>query len=88
MAGPALLRAELEDRGLSPMDLARILGMKCRTVRDVLRGNQDVRLRDIALVAQALGFNAGLVIEERTILDELVEQKEIRRPRRSKVSWR
>lgn len=88
MAGPALLRAELEDRGISPLELAQILGMKCRTVRDVLRGHPDVRLRDVALVAQALGFNAGLVIEERTVLDELVDPKEIRRPRRSKISWR
>lgn len=88
MAGPALLRAELEDRGISPLELSRLLGMKCRTVRDVLRGHQDVRLRDVALVAQALGFNAGVVIEERTVLDEMVDPKEIRRPRRSKVSWR
>ena len=88
MVGPALLRAELEDRGLSPLELARILGMNCRTVRDVLRGHQDVRLRDVALVAQALGFSAGLILEERTVLDEMVDPRETRRPKHFKIRWR
>ncbi len=88
MPGPALLRAELEDRGLKPRELARILGISCRTVRDVLRGHQDVRLRDVALVAQALGFSAGLILEERTVLDELIDPRTTRRPRRFGVKWR
>lgn len=87
MSGPALLRAELEERGLSPLELARKLGMKCRTVRNVLRGHQDVRLRDVAHVAGALGFSVDLVLEEHTVLDEVVEPREVKRRRRSRVKW-
>jgi transcriptional regulator with XRE-family HTH domain len=88
MPGPALLRAELEERGLSPLKLAHILGIQCRTVREVLRGDQNARLRDIALVAGALGFSAGIIVEARTILDDLIEPKETKKPRRTKVKWR
>ncbi|MGD9725365.1 MAG: helix-turn-helix domain-containing protein [Nitrospira sp.] len=87
MSGPALLRAELEDRGLSPMELAKLLGMKCRTVRDVLRGHQDVRLRDVASVAGALGFSVDLILEERSVLDEMSDPREVKRRRRSRVKW-
>jgi len=86
MSGPTLLRAELEERGLKPLDLARILGVSCRTVRNVLRGHQDVRLRDVALVARALGFSAGLLLEERPTSDEVL--RETKRHRRSRVTWR
>lgn len=85
MSGPTLLRAELEERGLKPLDLARILGVRCRIVRDVLRGHQDVRLRDVALVAQALGFSAGLLLEESPTSNKL--PRETKRPRRSQVKW-
>lgn len=87
MPGPALLRDELEERGLRPRDLARILGMKCRTIRDVLRGHQDVRLRDVALVAGALGFSVDLILEERTVLDEMTDPREVKRRHRSRVKW-
>lgn len=87
MSGPALLRAELEERGISVLELARILGMKCRTVRDVLRGHQDVRLRDVAHVAGALGFSVDLILEEHSLLDEMVENREVKRRRRSRVKW-
>ena len=83
MSGPPLLRAELKERGLKPLDLARILGMSCRTVRNVLRGHQDVRLRDVALVAQALGFSAGLLLEESGDFF-----RETKKPRHSRVKWR
>jgi len=82
MPGPAQLRAALEERGLSPFELAQILGIQCRTVRDVLRGAQDVRLRDIALVAQALGFSAGLIIEASAVINE------VKKPKRFRVKWR
>lgn len=87
MSGPALLRTELEERGLSVLELARKLGMKCRTVRDVLRGHQDVRLRDVAHVAGALGFSVDLILEERSLLDEIVDNREVKRRRRSRVKW-
>jgi len=88
MYGPDELRAELKARGLKPIDLAKKLGMQCRTVREVLRGHQDVRLRDIACVAGALGFSAGLILESRTILDEILTPKETKKPRRPAVRWR
>ena len=82
MTGNARLRDELDRRALKPSDLAKALGMRRSVVLNVLRGHQDVRLRDIANIAKALGFKADLVLEATSLLDVAP-----RRPRRAKVQW-
>jgi len=81
MCGNDRLRLELTERGLKPSDLAKRLGMDRKTVRDVLRGAQDVRLRDVAHIAKALGFKVDL------ILDTITDAKETKRPWRARVKW-
>lgn len=87
MTGNARLRDELDRRELKPADLAKRLGMKRSTVLDVLRGHQDVRLRDIANIAKALGFKAELVLECTTLLDVIAQPLPLKKARRAKVQW-
>jgi hypothetical protein len=61
--------------------------MDRKIVRDVLRGAQDVRLRDVACIARALGFKADLVLESVTVLDAIADPREVRRQRRARVKW-
>lgn len=87
MTGNDRLRDELARRRLKPADLARVLGMPRRIVLDVLRGHQDVRLRDVANIAKALGFRADLVLESTTLLDVLAESLPTKKSRRARVQW-
>ena len=87
MSGNVRLREELNRRALRPSDLAKILGMDRKIVRDVLRGDQDVRLRDVALVAKALGFKANLVIAATSILDTISSPQPAKKSRRARVQW-
>lgn len=86
MRGYERLREELERRGLRPSDLAKIIGMDRKVVRDVLRGSQDARLKDVAIVAEALGFKVDLMfVGSELIVDD--HQPETKRPRRPWVKW-
>ena len=87
MTGNDRLRDELIRRELKPADLAKSLGMRRSTVLDVLRGHQDVRLRDVANIAKALGFKADLVLECRTLIDAVADPLPPRKARRAKVQW-
>jgi len=87
MTGNDRLRDELTRRELKPADLAKRLGMRRSTVLDVLRGHQDVRLRDVANIAKALGFKADLVLESTSLLDVVAKPQLPRRARRAQVQW-
>jgi transcriptional regulator with XRE-family HTH domain len=87
MTGNARLRDELDRRELKPADLAKTLGMRRSIVLDVLRGHQDVRLRDVANIAKALGFKVDLVLEYTTLLDVIADPSPLRKARRAKVQW-
>ena len=87
MSGNIRLREELNRRDLKPSDLARILGMRITTVLHVLKGHQDVRLRDIAKIAKALGFKADLVFESTSILDDISDPQPPQKARRARVQW-
>ena len=87
MTGNDRLRVELARRELKPSDLAKSLGMRRRTVLDVLRGHQDVRLRDVANIAKALGFKADLVLEYKTLIDAVADPLTPRKSRHAKVQW-
>jgi len=84
MTGNTKLREELEQREMKPAELAKILGMDRRKVRGILRGDEEVRLKDVAIVAMALGFKVDLVFGQSTALDDLISR---RRSRRAKVQW-
>jgi transcriptional regulator with XRE-family HTH domain len=87
MSGHVRLREELDRRSLKPSDLAKALGMRISTVLRVLRGHQDVRLRDVAHVSKALGFKADLVLETTSILDGVANPQPLRKTRRARVQW-
>jgi hypothetical protein len=61
--------------------------MDRKLVRDVLRGSQDVRLRDIAVVAEALGFKVDLELIGFDMGDDGRPTAETKRPRRARVKW-
>jgi len=84
MTGNAKLREELEQREMKPAELAKILGMDRRKVRGILRGDEEMRLKDVAIVARALGFKVDLVFDQTTVLDDLISK---RGSRRAKVQW-
>jgi len=84
MTGNAKLREELEQREMKPAELAKILGMDRRKVRGILRGDEEMRLKDVAIVARALGFKVDLVFDQTTVLDDLISK---RSSRRAKVQW-
>ena len=86
MTGNTRLRDELSRRELKPADLARLLGIKRSIVLNVLRGHQDVRLRDVANIAKAWGFKADLVLESTTLLDAVAGTLPPRKSRRAKAA--
>lgn len=61
--------------------------MDRKAVRDVLRGAQDVRLRDVAVVAEALGFKVDLSFIGFGMGDDGRSASETKKPRRARVKW-
>ena len=61
--------------------------MDRKMVRDVLRGSQEVRLRDVAVVAEALGFKVDLSFMGFGMGDDGRDATETKRPRRARVKW-